>query len=179
MFGVEMEEWRDVQGTNGQYKVSSLGRVSSVRRGTSRILKPSQDGCGYKQLIIYVGDARTPVKVHRLVAEAFIDNPNGKRCVNHINGVKTDNRVENLEWCTSSENTKHAWATGLTAVTQGRLENAQAVHESNKKRVIRDDGVMFESVKDAAKSVGVKASCVSRVCKGQRPATKGHSFKYA
>lgn len=107
-----MEEIRkDVVGYKWFYKVSSLGRVmwliNQQKQYRERILKPwTATGYCYLNLCKY-GKQKT-AKVHRLVAEAFLPNPQNKRCVNHINWIKTDNRVENLEWATHSENRFHA-----------------------------------------------------------------------
>lgn len=116
------EEWRKLINYPG-YSVSSLGRVRSdphkVWNGKGwhvskeKMLKPNTLAKGYYQVDLKVEKKRHPRQVHRLVAEAFIPNPNNYPQVNHINGIKNDNRVENLEWCTNSMNQIHAYRTGL------------------------------------------------------------------
>lgn len=99
-----MEEiWKDIKGYEGLYQVSNLGRVKSLFR-YSKILKNKIGNNGYCTVCLY-GNKKPCFKlVHRLVAEAFIPNPDGKPCVDHINTVRDDNRVENLRWCTTREN---------------------------------------------------------------------------
>lgn len=111
------EEWRDVAGYEGRYQVSSMGRVKSLERKVpkgygertvkERILKPKTDRYGYLIVGLYAGGKIRTFLVHRLVCEAFRENPEGKPQVNHINEDKTDNRASNLEWCTAKENTNH------------------------------------------------------------------------
>lgn len=123
-----MEEiWKVVEGYNGVYSVSSFGRIRTKTRkcvrsdGTvmtynGKILKQSDAAGrkkGYKLIHFYREDGRDTWQVHRVVATAFIPNPENKPCVNHINGIKDDNRVENLEWSTYAENNAHALETGL------------------------------------------------------------------
>ena len=108
-----MELWKRIfiNGSKTKYEVSSLGRVRN--RKTGKIVKGCVGIRGYVQLNIFHGNKRYTRTVHQLVANAFIPNPNNLPQVNHKNGIKTDNSVDNLEWVTSSENIKHAFATGL------------------------------------------------------------------
>ena len=105
---------RDVVGFEGLYAVDTDGNVWSFWFGKERILKSAKDGKGHLKVILCKDGKHKTVAVHRLVAIAFILNPENKPEINHKNGIKTDNRIENLEWVTSSENKIHAFATGLS-----------------------------------------------------------------
>ena len=105
------EVWKDIPGAPlGGYQVSDLGRVIGPKK---RILKPGKHSGGYLFIGIYDKGKATYIDVHRLVAIVFVPNPNNYEYVNHINGIKTDCRATNVEWCTAKENTAHARKTGL------------------------------------------------------------------
>jgi hypothetical protein len=108
-----MEEWVDVIGYSGLYKINKSGDVLSFRRFRPRILSAKTNWHGYVCVILYKGDEKKYCSVHRLVAEVFIGNPHMKPHVNHKDGIKSNNNVDNLEWCTHDENMAHAKAMNL------------------------------------------------------------------
>lgn len=109
MLNTEQEIWKPVKGFEQLYQVSSLGRVSNYRKILAIQTMPK----GYLTIVFKVKQVANNRLVHRLVAEAFIENPEGKPEVNHKDGDKSNNSVSNLEWCTSSENKRHALDTGI------------------------------------------------------------------
>ena len=130
------EEWKDIIGFEGAYKISNFGRVySTPRRGNKGVefLKISYTHDGYAKVrLIYNGKDKT-MRVHRLVAEAFIPNPQNKDTVNHIDGDKTNNNVYNLEWCDRHEQLDHAYKLGLkTARSGSKNSNAKLTNEQVK-----------------------------------------------
>lgn len=111
-----MEIWKDVVGYEGFYQVSNLGNVKRVGsfRGVNKAylnnyyLKPKDNGKGYYRIKLTVNNKSKRVMLHRIIAEAFILNPNNYPYINHINAIRKDNRLENLEWCTQSQNCLHS-----------------------------------------------------------------------
>lgn len=103
--------WKDVVGYEGLYRISDSGELFSVRR--NKILSPNIGLDGYRKMVISVNNIRQTVRIHRLVAEAFLENPQNKPVVNHKDGNKLNNRVDNLEWVTVLENAIHASENGL------------------------------------------------------------------
>lgn len=104
-----MSYWKDIEGFKGLYQINPMGTVRSFAYGYPKVMKPHRMKVGY-MAITFGG---RPRYLHRLLAEAFIPNPDGKLYINHKDGDKTNNRLENLEWCTHQENMQHAQRTGL------------------------------------------------------------------
>tara|TARA_R110002020_G_C16256725_1_gene770182 strand:+ start:371 stop:877 length:507 start_codon:yes stop_codon:yes gene_type:complete len=159
-----METWKDVKGYEGSYKVSSLGSIKSVIRfkvRTERILKQHILKGGYKYVELCLKGVRKKYLVHRLEAIAFIDNPENKPQVNHKNGIKTDNKLGNLEWNTRSENQKHAIKEGLR--TAKGEKNSQS--KLNKYQVIDIRQKVADSYSTSwlARMYGVSPSTISDI----------------
>lgn len=159
------EEWRDIPGWEGMYQVSNLGRVRAIR---VKVLNPYKTRTGYLVATLWNGAEPTRHGVHRFVAQAFIPNPAGKEQVNHINGDKSDNRVENLEWVTSQENNLHRCR--VLGGGGGRAKRPV---------VCLDTGEWFPSMTAAGKATGTPAHYILKVCKHQRNSTQGRRWAYA
>ena len=101
------EIWKDIEGYEGHYQVSDKGRVKSVKFGKERILKPVITTKKYLQVHLCKNNIRKDYHIHRLVAQAYIPNPNNLPHINHKNEDRTDNRVENLEWCDAKYNNNY------------------------------------------------------------------------
>lgn len=192
----EKEEWRVC---GGSYEVSNYGRVrsidreviynSSVRKPAAhkykgKLLKPCKDSYGY--LVVRVD--KKIQKVHRLVATAFIPNPNNKPQINHIDGDKTNNRADNLEWCTSSENIIHAYKNGMKEKSRKQareLADKNRKQVGMRKRVCIDQFTMsgeyvktYPAIFIAAKDNGISSTEIIRVAQGKKKQTAGYIWRY-
>lgn len=135
------------------YNIYIDGKVWSIK--ANKFIKANINSAGYLKVGLYNKNGRKFFNLHRLIAENFIDNKLNKPQVNHINGIKTDNRIENLEWVTVSENTKHAWDNGLCKIshigTIKRKYNGHKVGLLNNKIILDNNtGIYYNSIKEAA-----------------------------
>lgn len=166
-----MEEiWKDIDGYEGKYQVSSLGRIKSAswhNGATERLLKLRLDRRGYPTCFLYKDGQRKQLSVHRVVANTFIPNPHNKPQVNHINGEKSDNRVKNLEWCTNRENQDHASDSDLKhTVKVLQLDmNGNLVKE-------------WSSMAKAANALRVTRASIFSCCTGKAKSCKNYIWKY-
>jgi len=182
----KMEEiWKDIEGFNGKYAISNKGRVLSKARDVRNhtgiihkedyILKQRKDYKGYMRVDL---DNKKMLAVHRLVAKAFIPNLEGKPQVNHIDGDKINNNVENLEWCTNQENQLHAVRMGLndhSKYDSGKPKRKVLQIDMKTNEVIK----IFNSISEAARAVGQKnPSNIGGVCRGERKSVGGYLWKY-
>lgn len=149
------------------YLITEDGQVFSTKRKC--YLKPSPNEKGYLQLVLCKEGIYKTFRIHRLVAENFIPNPENKPQVNHIDGDKSNNHISNLEWATASENVLHSYR--KLAHKGGFIKNSKAVACSN--------GKVYDSIKEAAMILGLFRNSISSVCKGKFSQTGGYKFKYA
>ncbi len=165
-----MEIWKDIENYKGYYQISNLGNVRSLQRQvfskrynniyniSEKVLKTNKRPNGYISCIFSKNGIKEVYTIHKLVALSFIPNPENKPQINHINGIKTDNRAENLEWCTSKENRKHAFLTGL--IRKKRLLTEYQVIEARK---LRNTGMKYGKL---AKLYNVSYKVIEIACKG-------------
>ena len=161
------EVWKDVVGYEGLYQISNTGRVKTIkpRYKDKVILKSLNDTHGYKNIWLYKNKIRKRIKIHRLVAQAFIPNISNKPFVNHIDGKKSNNSVKNLEWVTSSENNLHAYRIGLAG---GHKHNKSKLSKENV-LYIREHYKPYNSIYGAAalsKIFKVQRQTVSKAAHG-------------
>lgn len=174
-------EWKSTFVFPEHYLVSTDGRVKSKRNG--KILRPNTDKYGYLYYVLCVNGERHTVKAHRLVAKAFIENTDNKPTVDHINGIKTDNRVENLKWATNKEQTNNPLTLEKIRKAIAQRDNSYIGSIRNYGRIavaVYKDGKrigIFESQKLAADYTGVSAGKVSQCVTGQKNSCKGFTFR--
>lgn len=194
------EIWKDIEGFVGFYQISSLGRVKSLHRlhraanpymQSERILKPRLNSSGYLYVDLYNDGKHKRCFVHRLVALHFVPNPNNLQEVNHKDENKTNNKANNLEWCSRSYNatygskiarTKETCILNNTYTKTNDKRTALGLYGARKEIAMcdNDENVIkvFPSLSDAAKETGVNIGKICECCQGKRTKTRNHKWKY-
>ena len=162
------EIWKDIKDYEGLYQVSNLGRVKRITTG--RVLKPLKHANGYLMVKLSKNSIVYTKTVHRLVAEAFIPNPEHKSEINHIDENKTNNNVSNLEWMTRKENINHGTRTERMSKTQSIPIIAINIKTGESKE--------FYGARECARQLGLTHGNITSVLKGRYKQTGGYTFKY-
>jgi hypothetical protein len=156
---LEAESWLDMKGYEESYVISSYGRIRNKKTG--KFLMPQLSNHGHLKMTIPGGKRKF---VHRLVAQTFLNNPNNLPEVNHKNGIKTDNKLSNLEWITRRGNQEHAWRTGLNSKQKTPVKCIQT-------------GIVYPSIIDAAKNLGLYCGHISEHLRGKHKHVGGFTFQ--
>lgn len=176
------ETWGSISNFEN-YQVSNFGRVKrKYKNGNIKILKNGIDKDGYYIVSLCFNNKKTTKRVNILVAQAFIPNPNNYPVVNHINGIKTDNRVENLEWCSYKHNMKEAYRIGLCKPTKYFL-GKYGENSANAKKIVQKDKnnniiKYFYGCLEASRETGINFRNINSCCNGKRLTAGGYIWKY-
>ena len=173
---MKKEEWRDVVGYEGRYMVSSMGRVYSCpnHMHNGMILNADKYQNGYYRVALSKHCQKKYVMIHRLVAEAFLPNPNNYPFVNHKDESRTNNCVENLEWCTPKYNSNYGRVS-----KENRIANCKLGRPVVQMTLDSKDIAIFPSLGEAGRSVGVSASNIREACIGNVQTSAGFKWRYA
>lgn len=181
--------WKDIENYEGIYQVSDEGEVRKVKPGKEMIIKSRPDKDGYRIINLWKNGKTKCVKVHRLVAQAFIPNPESHPQINHKNEIRDDNRVSNLEWCTAKYNINYGTHTQRAADTirgeKHTWEHIKKIREHSRNIPVLMCDIkgnpiqQFISASEAGRYVGGNATNITAVIKGRSKTYKGYIFKYA
>lgn len=185
---MDNEIWKDIEEYEGLYQISNLGRVKSFGKQTGfytrkheLILKDNIDKDGYHLTTLIKKRTRQHLRIHRLVAEAFIPNPEDKPQVNHKDGNKDNNSVENLEWCTPSENVKHSYDKKLhkyhIRIRAFGTENPAA--RKIKQYDLKGNFIKtWNTIREASKTLNIGETNIGACCRGKQKTAGGYIWKY-
>lgn len=188
------EIWKDIKGYEGDYQVSNMGNVRSLRfnnngpdkKGSGvRNLKLILNSVGYYVVSLYKNKILSRHFVHRLVAETFIPNPQNKPCIDHIDTEKTNNAVSNLRWCTIKENINNPISSKRRLAKcreqlcgkfgKYSLKHRRIIQYSKDMKIVR----VWEAMSDACRELHLDSGCLTKACQGKQKTTGGYYWKYA
>ena len=192
------EIWKNIEGYENLYQISSIGRVRSLDRFDSigrfikgKILKPRIDKDGYHCIFLSKNGTQKPFKIHRLVAQAFIPNPDNKPCIDHVNCVRSDNRLENLRWVTYLENNLNPITRKRSSDTHREIyqgENNPNYGNRGKNNPLSKPIVqltldneivkLWFAAKDAEREKQFDASTITKCCRGKKQTHKNYKWQY-
>lgn len=171
-----VDTWTKINGYNN-YSISKNGQIRNDITG--KIKADRINSRGYSLVDLYSNGERQTERVHRLVADTFIPNPDDKPQVNHRDGNKRNNSVENLEWCTASENMQHAFDTGLSKPTRSMLgrRNPNAGRPGRPVRIV-ETGQVFSSITECEKAINGDNRHICDCLSGRQNTHRGYHFEY-
>lgn len=175
---IESSYYGPIIGFENLYWISRDGEVVNKRL---KIKAFKIDKNGYRTIGIWSNSKQYFFRISRLVALAFIENLENKPCVNHINGIKTDNRVENLEWCTITENNRHSWRIGNSKVSQKSIDSVKKRLRKRVNQFDLDGNFLktWDGIRVAERDGGYKSGRICKVLKGKMNKHGGSLWKYA
>ena len=180
-------KWKDIVGYENEYQINQFGEIRTLKDSPKLkkydVLKPQiSKSNGYVYHMLYKNGKEKLLRVHRLVAMAFLPNPNNLPQVNHKDGNKQNNSVDNLEWCEQSDNMKHAYKNGLQIPSENQRKAIINTNKLKQKKVcqIKDGEIIntFSGISEASRQTKISISCISRCCNLKRKSTNGYEWRF-
>lgn len=180
-------QWKDIVGYENEYQINQFGEIRTLKDSPKLkkydVLKPQiSKRNGYVYQMLYKNGKEKLLRVHRLVAMVFLPNPNNLPQVNHKDGNKQNNSVDNLEWCEQSDNMKHAYKNRLQIPSENQRKAIINTNKLKQKKVcqIKDGEIIntFSGISEASRQTKISISCISRCCNLKRKSTNGYEWRF-